>query len=347
MAYFLGKDNPGDLASVLTGAYNLSSPSAALPSINAESTRPLNQTTTPQAQEPVSKSVSGQPCYKYCMEKGYRDGTQEFDACFDGCIAKGGPGHQCSDANPCQPGFTCVNGECVPEGGGGGGTTPPTAECPESGPAYEGCSCGKGWATLTGNCPPGYVFVKKNDASSYDLGYKQGAIGQCECQKWISDGTKGKLGEYKYPAEMQSLMDLLLSRGKEFLGLAPGFSQEAQDKMFGRGFESVRGQEAGQRTALESGLSRQGMLGTGAGQGMLNDLAWQTEGNVANLARDLFIANEEKKKADLLDYTTGAQSVMSGGLGFEQLREAINSARRGEGAAALQNWLAWLLAQMG
>jgi hypothetical protein len=144
---------------------------------------------------------------------------------------------------------------------------------------------------------------------------------------------------------MQALMDLLLSRGKEFMGLTPGYSQEAQDKMFGRGFENVRGQETGQRKALETGLSRQGMLGTGAGQGILNDLSWETEGNVANLARDLFIGNEEKKKQDLLDYTTAAQSVLGGGMNFQSLLESINSARRGEGSAALQALLAWLLAQ--
>jgi hypothetical protein len=87
------------------------------------------------------------------------------------------------------------------------------------------------------------------------------------------------------------------------------------------------------------------MLGTGAGQGMLNDLSWQTEGNVANLARDLFVGNETKKKQDLLDYTNAAQGILGGGMGFEQLLEAINASRRGEGSASLQALLAWLMGQ--
>jgi len=217
---------------------------------------------------------------------------------------------------------------------------------------HEGCPCNAIYNTKTGKCADGYQFVKRpNNGVRADWASEidpvEGAVGTCECKAWITKPNKANLGEYKYPAEMQSLMDLLLSRGKDFLGLTPGYTTEAKEAMFGKNFENVRDQETSQRKALEQSLSRSGMLGTGSGQGMLNDLSWQTEGNVTDVVRDLLIADEEKKKADLLDYTTAAQSVLSGGMNYQQLLEAINAARRGEGSSALQSLLAWLLANYG
>ena len=358
MAYYLGKNNAGDLASVLTGAYATSSPTSQTAPVNAASPlTPLNQTTsqTPQMSQPTSSPgcgvlKNGTKCFQCCKSK-YADGTQEFDRCFDACMGEdpGDVTQPCDTNRPCPTGKKCVNGQCVDEGGG------TTAGCPDGkGPAYAAnptaCPCGTGWSTLTGKCGTGYTFIKRDNPADWKTGipYIEGAIGTCQCTQAISDWKEkkgGTLGEYTYPPEMQALMDLLLSRGKDLMGMPTGYSQEAQDKMFGRGFENIRGQETGQRAGMEQGLSRQGMLGTGAGQGMLNDLSWQTEGNVANLARDLFVGNETKKKQDLLDYTNAAQGILGGGMGFEQLLEAINASRRGEGSASLQALLAWLMGQ--
>jgi len=370
MGYYLGKNNPGDLASALTGAYNLSSPTpintqsppppGGNPGVPPAPPAPPPGPTTPPVPPSVPPDVAA--CWLECFGKGYREGTPQMATCIEDCKKKGGG--NCVSGKACYSAIDCPGGECV------GASLDPankkqgtcncstsTAGCPEgTGTAYAknptACPCGVGYATITRKCAAGYTLVTANrtkeDWGASDIPYKEGATGTCECTQAIADWKENKggtLGEYKYPPEMQALMDLLLSRGKEFMGLTPGFSQEAQDKMFGRGFENIRGQEAGQRTGMEQGLSRQGMLGTGAGQGMLNDLSWQTEGNVANLARDLFVMNEEKKKKDLLDYSTAAQSMFGSGMSYEQLLEAINASRRGEGSASLQALLAWLMAQ--
>jgi hypothetical protein len=176
-------------------------------------------------------------------------------------------------------------------------------------------------------------------------GKDESVPGTCYCNTGAGqDGGDGSLGEYKYPsnpyehmgeygypAGMQELMSLLLGRGKELLGMPLGYSQEAMDKMFGLGFEGVRGQERGAREQLLGDLSRQGMSGTGTALGKTSDLAWNTENAITDLARTLFVGNEEKKKADLLDYTSAAQGIMGGGgLQYENLLEDINSGRRGE-----------------
>jgi isopenicillin N synthase-like dioxygenase len=134
---------------------------------------------------------------------------------------------------------------------------------------------------------------------------------------------------------MSELMSLLLGRGKELMGMPLGYSQEAQDKMFGLGFENVRAQEKPAREQLLNTLSRQGMSGTGTAAGQLSDLSWSAEKNITDLARQLFVGNEDKKKADLLDYTGAASNILGSGVSYENIQEAMNAARRGEGNTAL------------
>lgn len=309
---------------------------------------------------PCSGSPTNNP---QCGGKWCRGGKCECSpsVCVDGAV--------CQDTISCA-GKPCVNNKCQCTG---------ETECIE-GPGiikHEGCPCNAIWNTKTGKCPTGYQFIKRIPTKwASELPYTEGSLGTCECTAWMTfgGGTTGEYkypknlykntpGEYGYPSEMQNLMSLLLSRGKEFLGMPTGLSPEAQAKMFGQGFENLRTAEAGQREQLEQGLSRQGMLGTGAGQGMLNNLAWQTEGNISDLARELFVQNELKKKQDLLDYTNAAQGVMGTGLGYEglleninagrrgetrsieSLIESINSGRRSEGLAAMMALLQWLLSQ--
>jgi hypothetical protein len=201
------------------------------------------------------------------------------------------------------------------------------------------CPCGTGWSTLSGKCGAGYTFIKRDDPSNWksEFPYIAGAIGTCQCTQAIADwkakkGSEGgDLGEYQYPAGMQELMTMLLDRGKSVYGYDP----KAIEAMFGRGFENVRGQEAGMGERLTRTLGSQGMLGTGTAVEQRNDLGFGTEKNINDLARDIMIKNEEQKRAD----TELSSSILGRGMGFEQLLEAINSGRRGES----QNALAMLL----
>jgi hypothetical protein len=133
---------------------------------------------------------------------------------------------------------------------------------------------------------------------------------------------------------MQELMTMLLNRGKNVYGYDP----KAIEAMFGRGFENVRGQEAGGRERLNRTLQSQGMLGTGTAIDANNELSFGTEKNINDLARDIMIKNEEQKRAD----TELSSSILGRGMGFEQLLEAINSGRRGESQSALSMLMALL-----
>ena len=263
--------------------------------------------------------------------------------CINGCDAKFDIATQYNEWKACVD--KCKGGGSGTGGGTGGGGGGTGAQCPEgSGAAYDGCGCGTEYYTKTGKCPEGYGFIAKND--------KPGYVGKCYCQKWVQEtdpavtgkGT-GTLGEYKAPAELTSLVNMLYGRAGDLLNAPLGYSQEAQDKLFGVNFENVRGQQRGTRESMNNVLGSQGMLGTGTETKLNAQGAWSNEAAIADLARQLFTANELQKKQDLMNYTGMANTLTGTGMGFENLIEAINSSRRGEGSAALSQFLSWLMAQ--
>ena len=219
-------------------------------------------------------------------------------------------------------------------------------ECPEGKgeKAYTGCKCGREYTTMTGNCPEGYVHVPRSGTGWN--GWKKGAVGRCECIKYCEENGYGSdcqgggtVGEYKYPPEMDALMKLLLARANALIQMPTGYSQNEINKMFGAGFEGIKGREASKRNQEEEYLSREGMLGTGTASGKMRDIASEGEANVTDLMRQIFLANQGQKRQDLKDYTGLSQSLMGTGMGFESLMESINAARRGEKNSALLLWL--------
>jgi len=284
------------------------------------------------------------------------------DPLDDGGGGDGNGGAGGGGTPPNTPGYMkCVNGKCVkslygPEdpacagrlvgsvcggaGGGGGG-------CPEGvGPkAYEGCPCGEAYTTKTGTCAPGYKFVSRSPWQGNEDGavYVEGAVGTCHCQKAIDDWKAGKgkgLGQYQWPPELKDLYAKLMATAG---GLLPGgFSEEAITKMFGKGFENVRGLETPARESLLTNLGREGMLGTGQATTKLGDLSWAAERGVSDVMRDVFLQNELQKRKDI----ELSNLLFGGGINFNTILEQLNAGRRGEGQAALALFLQYFMSLM-
>jgi hypothetical protein len=138
------------------------------------------------------------------------------------------------------------------------------------------------------------------------------------------------LPDYNLPPELQALLDQLLGRAGEYMARKPGYSQSALDARFGKGYENIRNLANLARGQTTSALQREGMLGTGAGQAALRQIPWQTEKNVSDTIRDVFLGNEDQKRKDLEAFTNIASGLFGQGVGVEQMVEAINAERRGE-----------------
>jgi len=277
--------------------------------------------------------------------------------------------NRCDNNNSCPPGQvwnnatkkcegtpnpqTCPEGQvwdatqkkCIPAattGGCGPSNTP--------GEAHTGCEpCGKKYmANSAADCKAGYVFVPKGNNPGYQ--------GQCECSKWCTDtgyeadcvtkkGTQN-MGEFNWPPWMKSLMDRLGGRANQFMNMKPGYSDSVISAMFGQNFDKLRGADTATRQGAREGLASEGLLGTGAGADTMNRISWNTEQGVANTQRDLLAANEAVKRQDLTSFTDSAQKLLAQGMSMEQIREAINSSRRGEGSASQAMWLQYLMSLM-
>ena len=273
-------------------------------------------------------SAADHPSCNSCCDQKYTPGSPEHAQCLNACANKNwgsGPGGGGS--------------------GGGGGATE------GDGPAYEGCVRGKFYGTDAGSCEGGYVYVSRSTV----VGSKTYS-GRCECQKWCLDigyasdcvtktGTdeKSQLGEYDFPPELKDLISRFYGRAGEFMNRKPGYGASTLATMFGQNYDKVRQSGLATNQATEAGLQSEGMLGTGAGQGAMQKNAWNTEANVDEVKRTIAIANEAQKRQDLTTFSDAAQKLAGFGLSAEQIREAINAGRRGEGQASLALLLQYML----
>lgn len=266
----------------------------------------------------------------------------EYQTCIAGC----GEVQTCASDYECPEGQLCINGKCQGKGDGDG-------ECYKMGPTrpnYQDCQCGVAFAAPDGSkCPSNYTWVPRG-GQGWEL-WEEGMHGRCECTRWMEahtpDGDGGGLGEFEWPPELRALYEKLMGRAGEFLGRRPGFSDAAMRAMFGRDFEKIRGVGGRGREEMMDWLASEGLIGTGAGVGIPQAQAWKTEKAIGDLKRDLMLGQEEQIREDLLGFTEAAQGLFGTGMGFTQIAEAINAARRGEGTEALEMLLRLLLGQMG
>jgi len=277
-------------------------------------------------------------------------------------------GKTCTDSKQCA-GEACINGKCHCTGGGckddaycikkhGAGWY-----CYKTAGSDRGICKQKG----AGECTPGKRCTGPEKSNPQCGGAKcfrpkfsgdESVAGTCYCKGGDGDGDGDGLGEYQWPSnltdlynqmmgkagdylnmdlpdyalspELQSLLDQLLGRAGEYLGRKPGYSQSALEAMFGKNYENIRNLGTLTRQQTESGLQREGMLGTGAGQAALRQIPWQTEKNVSDVVRDVFLGNEDQKRKDLEAFTNMASGLFGQGVGVEQMVEAINAERRRE-----------------
>lgn len=226
------------------------------------------------------------------------------------------------------------------------GPSPPVSECPEgSGKAYEGCPCGEAYGTKTGNCAPGYFFVKRDpwEGQKDGVSYSEGLIGTCHCQKAVDDWKANKKGqEFKWSPEMQALLSRILERANMLLDQPLGLSDEEREAIYSRIYEKIKG---GERPAIQSQMdviSRQGMLGSPYAERSITGIQRGTRELLGSAERDIELEETQRRYDQLMGTTGMVQSLFGTGMGAEQIAEMLSSGRRGEGQAAMNSLLSYL-----
>lgn len=262
----------------------------------------------------------------------------------------------CTQDSNCPTGQKCVNGNCQTV------TNPACtkdADCPADQKCVNGVcqpittpSCGKGAnGAATTACPCGDGFYRTNEADACPSGYRSMGVGEnarCECDSYVPPATctnngdcpagqsciNGRCetpGEFKWSAGTSALMKRLQERANWLLDNPGGMTAEERAAIQNRSFEAIKAQERPQLQATQDRLARMGLLGTGFQNAAEATVRRGTAANLASTQRDLAI-QEQTTKVDNLIKTTGlAQEITNQGISSEQIVEALNAARRGEG----------------
>ncbi len=142
--------------------------------------------------------------------------------------------------------------------------------------------------------------------------------------------TQQGLGEFQWPAGQQGYFEQLLSRAGQLRDRPLGYTPQAISAIFGQNMDTLRGLTEPSRERIFSDLGSQGLLGTGAQTGAAQKAAWQTEGNIGSVLRDLLVRSEDKEFRDLLGLT-GAEAGLYGPITSPVTTgETINAGRRSE-----------------
>ena len=128
----------------------------------------------------------------------------------------------------------------------------------------------------TGDCPKGDYYTSNNGCIDGYIWFP--GKNRCECSAWCltvgyeadcrtpkggGGGDGDGMGEFQFPPGLKEYYDMMMARGKELLGMPVGYTDEMINKMYGKDFETLRGQEAGRADGQSRGRSA---LRTGAGR---------------------------------------------------------------------------------
>jgi hypothetical protein len=277
--------------------------------------KPQLQKPTPQTTQTCEQKHSAdmQACeaLRESMGRGGRDEAayerciQQADNNYNKCISsphRPPPTGGCTSDTDCAEGYYCKDGECVKKEGGGCAAD---ADCPD------------GYVCKDGKC------VKKEE---------NGGDG--------GDGGVG--GEYKWSPEVQALLARILERANMLLDRPLGLSDEERQAIYNRIFEKIKGTE---RPTIQSALdriSRQGLLGSPYAEREVAGIQRGTREMLGGAERDIEIEEAQRRFNELMQTTALSQSLLGTGMSAEQMTEALNAARRGEGTGALALLLQYL-----
>lgn len=197
-----------------------------------------------------------------------------------------------------------------------------------------------------------------------------------ELEEWYNQilqlGQEYTGGGFEYGDDILALMASLGGRGQEFMNMPFGFSEAEKTARFGRDYDILRQGGRARGDEILNFLSSEGLRGTGAAQDVMTEQAWQTEGTISDLMRDLFLADESQKRQDMYGYTQATQNIMRDlagletgreginldrqrlgsqlfgqGMSYEAIIEEMNRARRGEQSGAMAMFMQWMMSLLG
>ena len=200
-------------------------------------------------------------------------------------------------------------------------------------------------------CPAGYKMVIGSKGAS------------CRCAEWCADGlAKGTLTEgctgtgkggedgdqFEWSPELQALWARIMERANQLLDEPRGLSEEERQAIYNRAFEKVKGMERPAIQTAQDRMARMGMLESPYAGREVAGIERGTREMLGSTARDIELEETQRRFGEMMASLGMVSNITGQKMTGEQLMEALNAARRGEGSSAMQQLLAYLgLGQSG
>jgi len=152
---------------------------------------------------------------------------------------------------------------------------------------------------------------------------------------------------FGWSSQLSALMKRLLGKADYLLDYPRGLTEAERQAIYNRAFEGIKGGERGRLQSMRNTLSRMGLLGTGFELEEEGKVRRATRGFLAGTKRDIAIEETQRRFNELMTTTGMAQNLAQLGLTSEQIEEAMNAARRGEGQQSMAMILSYLSQLMG
>ena len=262
------------------------------------------------------------------------------------CVPDNGDGE-----NPCETGGYELTKESGFAGGAGQGR--------ESWAEVPGTERSADWEGHMVWNPSKGAFVNTGDpeGQTYDLVCKKGWVRKpdAEGNTWCcpeggpgpGPGPDGPGGEFKWGEDLQGLLARIMERANYLLDYPRGLTPQERQGVINYAIEGVKSGERGQLQSSRDLLARRGLLGSGFEFEEAGRIRRETRGRETQVRREFGIDELDRRFQELMGTTGMAQGLTGTLMQGEQIPEILSGARRAEGQAAVNSFLAFLSGSMG
>jgi hypothetical protein len=194
----------------------------------------------------------------------------------------------------------------------------------------------------------GETKLIRNDKGACRKGYKQTTInGEEWCCPGDGNGGGGGGGTWEWTPGTQEALARLLERYNWLLDYKRGTTPEERQAIINYATRGIKRGQRGEMQSMTDMLSRMGLAGGGFEMAQAQDIRRGTREDLANLQSKVAIDEIDRRFRELMGTTGMAQNLLGTVMSSEQIEEALNAARRGEGRDALKTLLSYLGMSMG
>ncbi len=136
---------------------------------------------------------------------------------------------------------------------------------------------------------------------------------------------------FSYSPETRDLLSKLRTKAGYLTQYPSGMSPSEKNATLNQLVESITAGKAPEVESMRVRMARQGLLGSGIEEAERGKIDRTYDENVADVKRDVTIADEARKASETIAGTSAAANLAGTLMGGESSEETLNAGRRAEG----------------